>query len=83
MEEGFVRKGVYCFHCGFVWLETGLCPFCRNTMMAVPDIVDEAVATAINQNSEVFHINAECGLKEIGSIGALLRYAAVKEEVQV
>jgi len=84
VEEDFSRKGAYCFHCGFMGLEIGTCPFCRNTLMPVPDIVDEAVATAINQDSEVFHINAECGLKEIGSIGALLRYSAVKkEEAQV
>jgi peptide subunit release factor 1 (eRF1) len=78
VEEGFTQKGAYCLDCGFMGLETGTCPFCRNTMVPVPDIVDEAVATAINQNSQVIHINAECALKEIGSIGALLRYAAGK-----
>ncbi len=83
VEEGFSQEGAYCTHCGFMGLKTGLCPICRKPMVPVPDIVDEAVATAINQNSEVFHINSACGLKEIGSIGALLRYAAVKrEEVQ-
>ncbi len=80
LEEGFSREGAYCTSCGFMGLRTGLCPICRKTMAPVPDIIDEAVATAINQNSEVFHINAACGLKEVGSIGALLRYAAVKKE---
>jgi len=84
VEEGFSQEGAYCIHCGFMGLKAGLCPICRKTMVPVPDIVDEAVATAINQNSQVFHINPECGLKEIGSIGALLRYVAVeKEEAQV
>lgn len=80
VEEGFSQKGAYCFHCGFMGLETGLCPFCRNALVPVDDIVDEALTTAINQNSEVFLVNADCGLKEIGNIGALLRYTAVKEE---
>ncbi len=80
VEEGFSREGAYCAHCGFMGLKTGLCPICRKTMVPVPDIIDEAVTAAINQNSEVFHINSACGLKEIGSIGALLRYAAVKKE---
>ncbi len=80
VEEGFSQEGASCMHCGFMGLRTGLCPICRQAMVPVPDIVDEAVATAINQNSEVFHINPACSLKEIGSIGALLRYAAVKKE---
>ncbi len=79
-EEGFSQGGVYCTHCRFMGINTGLCPICRRAMALVPDIVDEAVATAINQNSEVFHIDPACGLKEIGSIGALLRYSAVKKE---
>ncbi len=80
VEEGFSQKGAYCTHCGFMGLKVGLCPICRKSMVPVPDIIDEAVATAMNQNSEVFHINSACGLKEIGSIGALLRYTAVKKE---
>ena len=80
VEEGYSQEGAYCTHCGFMGLRTGLCPICGKAMVPVPDIVDEAVATAIKQNSEVFHINPACGLKEIGSIGALLRYAAVKKE---
>ncbi len=83
VEEDFSQKGACCLRCGFMGLEAGRCPFCRNSLVTVPDIVDEAVATAINQNSEVFHVNAECGLKEIGRIGALLRYAAVKKEEEV
>jgi stalled ribosome rescue protein Dom34 len=52
-------------------------------MKAVPDIVDEAVAAAIDQNCEVFHIAPGCGLKELGGIGALLRYKGGMQELKV
>ncbi|MGZ3559029.1 MAG: baeRF10 domain-containing protein [Thermodesulfobacteriota bacterium] len=77
VEEGFYQEGVLCFKCGFMGLNAGLCPICHESMTHVPDIVDEAVATAIDQNCEVFHIIHGCGLRELGSIGALLRYKGI------
>ncbi len=78
VEEDYSQKGVTCSKCGFMGLNAGSCPICGETMKPVPDIVDEAVAKAIDQNSEVYHITSGCGLKEVGGIGALLRYPTVK-----
>ncbi len=47
---------------------------CSGAMSAVPDIVDEAVAAAIDQNCEVVQITPGYGLHALGGIGALLRY---------
>jgi peptide subunit release factor 1 (eRF1) len=77
VEEGFSQEGALCFKCGFMGLNASLCPICHESMTRVPDIVDEAVASAIDQNGEVFHITPGCGLREFGSIGALLRYKRV------
>lgn len=74
VEEGFSRKGVYCSKCGFMGLSSGICPMCGGDMAFVPDIVDEALAAAIDRNSEVIQISPGCGLRELGGIGALLRY---------
>ncbi len=76
VEEGFSQEGALCFKCGFMGLKAGSCPICHEIMTPVPDIVDEAVAAAFHQNCEVFHINPGCGLKELGGMGALLRYRA-------
>jgi peptide subunit release factor 1 (eRF1) len=77
VEEGFIQEGAYCNKCGFMGLNVGVCPVCREVMIHVPDIVDEAVASAIDQGCEVFHIAPKCGLKEFGSVGAFLRYKAI------
>jgi len=79
-EEGFSREGVICSKCGFMGLGDGSCPICRGKMTPVPDIVDEAVAAAIDQNAEVFHVTPGCGLADLGSIGAFLRYGVAKEK---
>ena len=79
VEEGFSREGAYCSKCGFMGLSGSKCPVCAGMMTAVPDTVDEAVAAAIDQNCEVVHITPGCGLKELGSIGALLRYKVASD----
>jgi peptide chain release factor subunit 1 len=77
VEEEFIQEGSYCNQCGFMGLKVGACPACKEMMVYVPDIVDEAVASAIDQGCEVFHIAPGCGLRELGRIGAFLRYKAV------
>ncbi len=74
VEEGFSQEGAYCSKCGFMGLSAGICPICSGAMSPVPDIVDEAVAAAIDQNCEVSHITPGSGLEQLGRIGALLRY---------
>ncbi len=79
VEEGFSQEGAYCFKCGFMGLSGSKCPVCGAAMTAIPDIVDEAVIAAIDQNCEVVHITPGCGLEHLGRIGALLRYKAATE----
>ena len=74
VEEGFSEEGVYCSKCGFMGLKEGLCPICKKPISQVPNIVDEAVASAIDQRCEVSYITPGCGLEQLGRIGALLRY---------
>jgi peptide chain release factor subunit 1 len=74
VEEGFSEKGVYCSKCGFMGLKEGSCPICKKPITKVPNIVDEAVASAIDQRCEVSYITPGCGLEKLGRIGALLRY---------
>ncbi len=81
IEEGFLQKGAYCPKCGFMGLRQGLCPVCRETMIAAPDIVADAASRAMEQNCEVFYLTPGSGLKDLGSIGAILRYkAGLKKE---
>jgi len=77
LEEGFSEEGVYCFKCGFMGLKESLCPICQKPITPVPNIVDEAVASAIDQKCEVFYITPGCGLEQLGKIGALLRYMVI------
>ncbi len=74
VEEGFSQEGVHCTKCGFMGLSAGFCPICGESMSPAADIVDEAVAAAMDQNCEVSHITPGSGLSELGGIGALLRY---------
>ena len=74
VEEGFTAEGSLCPKCGFMGLKGVKCPITGDPMTIVPDIVDEAVASAIDQNSEVYHISPGCGLEKLGRMGALLRY---------
>ncbi len=74
VKEGFAQGGALCAKCGFMGLNVGPCPICKESMIHVPDIVEEAVASAIDQNCEVLHVAPECGLEKLGSIGAFLRY---------
>lgn len=76
VEESFSQEGAYCRKCGFMGLSVGKCPMCGEAMSFAPDIVDEAIAAAMDQNCEVVHITPGSGLGELGSIGALLRYKA-------
>ncbi len=80
VEEGFSSEGAVCPNCEFMGLVAGSCPMCQDAMTSVSDIVEEAVSKTIDENGEVSHITPGVGLKELGNIGALLRYAPVMEK---
>ncbi len=74
LEDGFTEEGAYCRHCRFMGLKSERCPVCKGEMIRVPDIIEEAVASAIDQNCEIIHITPGTELDKLGKIGAFLRY---------
>jgi len=78
VEEGYSREGAHCPHCGFMGLNAGACPVCREKLTPVPDIVNEAVAKAVDQGCEIVQVNPGSGLEKVDRIGALLRYKAAR-----
>lgn len=80
VEEGFAQPGVICPRDKFLGTDPGPCPLCRTPMEPVPDVVDWAVASAFEGDCKVAVIRPEAGLKEMGSIGALLRYKPAVEK---
>jgi peptide chain release factor subunit 1 len=74
VEDGFELPGYRCGRCRFVTLDAGLCPQCHGPTTPCPDVVDEAVVTALQQNCRVEHVRSLTPLREVGRIGALLRY---------
>ncbi len=76
VEEGFEMPGYVCYHCHYVSLDEQHCPHCHKPTEPCPDIVDEAIETAILKNCQVEHVHGPTPLRDAGHIGALLRYRA-------
>lgn len=74
ITRNFTRAGRYCPKCQFLYLDELRCPPCQRKTEPVEDVIDEAVETALNKNSQVKHINAPSRLNRYGKIGAFLRY---------
>jgi peptide chain release factor subunit 1 len=74
---GLEREGVRCTTCGRLWMAGARCPTCRGRTERVPDVVDEAVASAIRQSARVDVLTLVSDdprrLREVEA-GALLRY---------
>lgn len=76
VEDGFEMPGYVCYHCHYVSLDDQRCPHCQRPTEPCPDIVDEAIETAILKNCQVEHVHGPTPLREAGHMGALLRYRA-------
>jgi len=76
VNEDFSAPGVRCERCGSLSLMDP-CPFCGEATEALDDIVENMVSQAFIQNCEIRFITGENKprLAELGSIGALLRFA--------
>lgn len=70
------HPGMSCPRCGFLFEDENECPSCRVKTLPVPDVVDDAVAKALNSSSLVIHINPPTELDGFGGVGAFLRYKA-------
>jgi peptide subunit release factor 1 (eRF1) len=76
VSRSFSRPGRSCSRCRFLFEDEEVCPSCQIETSPLVDLIDEAVATALNTSCEVKHINAPSQLDAYGHIGALLRFKA-------
>lgn len=75
LSAGYEASGYRCQHCHYLTLkESEQCPLCGGEMELIPDVVDNAVHRALNQDVEVEIVRGIEDLVEIGSIGGILRY---------
>jgi hypothetical protein len=74
LDEGFTQKGVFCPACGFMALSGPTCPICNKSTVCAPDILERAVVSAVGRDCEIVHVGSESGIRQLGSVGALLRY---------
>jgi peptide subunit release factor 1 (eRF1) len=73
--EGFRAPGYRCTGCGYLTAqEIASCPFCGKPFERIPDAVEMAVRRVMQDGGEVEVLQDGDGVKEIGGIGALLRY---------
>ncbi len=76
--EGFTAKGYQCENCSYLSaVQVEACPVCGHPMHLVEHAVDLAIRKALENDARVESIRAEQAaqrLRELGGIGALLRY---------
>lgn len=76
VEEGFEKPGHACVNCHYPSLLPADCPHCHQPTTPCADIVDEAVALALNRNCQIKHVQGVTPLRTSGRIGARLRFQA-------
>jgi peptide chain release factor subunit 1 len=69
---GAAEPGVRCVSCGYLGVGGGPCPRCRSRMEAVPDVLDAAVAAALQHRVGVETLSMQGAGEPI--VGALLRF---------
>jgi len=74
VEEGFESPGYICRDCQHLSFDATACPQCDQPTVPCADVVDEAVGLALSRNCRIEHIQSVTPLREVGRIGALLRY---------
>jgi len=71
----FEVPGYVCEKCGYMTIKEQVnCPYCEGNMIYYSDITDEIVEAALDQGCEVHDVSGNQRLKEIGNIGAVLRF---------
>ncbi|MGD9797167.1 MAG: hypothetical protein AB7V15_03555, partial [Acidimicrobiia bacterium] len=74
VSAGYSTPGWRCTGCGWIGRVGRSCPVCGETMVAVDDVVEEAVEEALAQSCDVETCDGNADLDVLGRIGALLRY---------
>jgi peptide chain release factor subunit 1 len=75
VRRGYTAGGGSCHYCGRLRHVAGDCPLCWSTMTAVADVVNLAVAKALESGAKLEQIDGDSKLDDLGGIAALLRYA--------
>lgn len=75
ISEGYRAAGKQCLGCGFLTAQAvDACPYCSQAFQHIPDAVELAVRRVMLQGGDVEVMHHERALKELGGIGAILRY---------
>jgi peptide subunit release factor 1 (eRF1) len=74
VSEGFEHDGWRCEACDRLALVGPTCPACGTRMVAIADVVSEAIDRAIAERARVDVCVGNADLDVLGRIGALLRY---------
>ena len=74
VAEGYASDGYRCGQCGFVTMAPGAaCQFCGGVFEQIPDAVEAAIGTVLEQGGRVDIVHGHAALNEVG-VAALLRY---------
>jgi peptide subunit release factor 1 (eRF1) len=74
LQAGFSLAGWRCEHCrNFGTGNPPKCPVCGQEPLSV-DAIEELIELALDMRSQVEFQPADCGIKELGGVAALLRY---------
>ncbi len=74
VKDDLSVPGFLCPKCGYMSTEESECPHDKLAMTPTPDILEEAVESAIFQNCQIEHVTESQELDNIGGIGAILRF---------
>ncbi len=74
VSDGFSAKGYMCTGCGHLSTAVEVCSICGQSMLSVPDIVEEAIESAFQKGCKVEYVFSDSDLKAHGNIGVLLRF---------
>ncbi len=75
VRRGLKNAGGACPGCGRLRHVAGFCPLCESAMTPVDDVVNLAVAKALDSNANLEQIEGDSPLDDFGGVAALLRYA--------
>ncbi len=74
VEEEWKATGRTCPECGSLMTEDPSCLYCGSRTQEVADVVEEAIAYAIDSGALIRHVHGDTPLNREGHIGALLRF---------
>lgn len=75
VRRGFTAPGGSCPDCTRLRHVDGLCPICGQQMTPVADVVNLAIARALESGAQLEQLESGSALDQMGGMAALLRYA--------